>query len=111
MAEILKRWHNYGQEIIFPENKIIITKEEMAHWISYYINCNLYYIPHASKIITYNNINNMFHHNMEYFFNILGKQFKTLEKPFIKNPENPKDFIENYEELEYIYNVFYTRLV
>lgn len=111
MAEILKRWHNYGQEIILPKDKTIIQKEEMAHWISYYIRCNLYYIPYASKVITYNSINNIWHKNMRYFFNILGKQFKTLNKPFIKNPEKPEDFIENYAELRYIYEKFNSSLV
>jgi hypothetical protein len=111
IAERIKRWHNTGQEKIIPDQKILIDPQEMINHVISYFHYGLNYMPYASKIITYNAIHNMWHHNMEYFFNILGKQFKTLEKPFIKNPEDPKDFIENYQELRDIYENFYSRLV
>jgi hypothetical protein len=111
IAEVLNRWHNQGQDRIIPENKINIPIQEMINHISQTIEYNLNYIPLASRIVTYNDINNMWHPNMKYFFTILGKQFKTLKKPFLKNPEKPQDFIENYQELRSVYDKFYRRLV
>lgn len=111
IAECIKRWHNTGQDRVIPDERIYIDPQNMIdHTISYF-HYGLNYIPYASKVITYNDLNNSWIGNIEYFLKILNQEFKLIGKPFRKNPEVPSDFIDNYEELKSIYNAFYPRLV
>jgi len=111
MAEILQKWHNLGEPPITPKEKVIVSPIEFTNYVSYLLENTLQYSKlKIRKIYFYEDIINywdLFVSDFSYEVGFEGK----VEQKIRKNPEKPKDFIENYQELRDIYDKFYSRLV
>lgn len=103
IAEVLQRWHNKGQEVVIPSKKVLIPLDEFMHTINFFYKKTEQYRKIASKEITYEEVINDWDNVINYFLKLINRPETKIEKVFLKNPENPEDFIENYKELRDIY--------
>ena len=114
IAEITNRWHNYGEEKIIPTSRITIPVKDCLNFCLYILQENCKYLPYASKVYYYDDVVNNWDQVISEFIKRVNfpENFNGIVNQVVKkNPENPKDFIENYDELKQEYLSVFNRLV
>lgn len=111
LAKILGRYHTNGEIIEPPETKTLLDKQEFINLVKAIDTQNKYYLNMCDYVFTYEEVNN-WDNFVSRFSPIIGFN-KEVKQAVQKNMEDPKDFIENYEELknECIELQLYQRLV